>query len=87
MKDHARLRKALAPAFSGRALELQEPIIEHHVQLLMDKLHLMVEDSPMPNSAIVNLVKWISFTTFDIISDLGWGSSFNCLNTGKYTHG
>ncbi|MCJ1245733.1 hypothetical protein MMC30_002937 [Trapelia coarctata] len=82
--DHARFRKAMAPAFSGKALKLQEPIIMHHLDILMDKLHRFIDDSPDHGSAVVNLVEWINFTAFDIISDLGWGSSFNCLKSGKY---
>ncbi|MCJ1240351.1 hypothetical protein MMC14_008353 [Varicellaria rhodocarpa] len=94
VEDHARFRKALGPAFSDRAVALQEPIVMCHVDLLVGALKRMVEaeegkeeeesEGRSTGGTVVNLVEWINFTTFDIISELGWGSSFNCLREGKY---
>lgn len=35
---------------------------------------------------MVDIVKWLNFTTFDIVGDLGLGESFHCLEDGEY-HG
>ena len=37
-------------------------------------------------TAIVDVVQWLNFTTFDIIGDLSLGESFGCLQEAKY-HG
>jgi hypothetical protein len=31
-----------------------------------------------------DMVKWINFTTFDLIGDLSIGKSFGCLNDSQY---
>lgn len=36
------------------------------------------------NETVVDFVSWINFTTFDIISDLGWGTSFRGLEHQEY---
>ncbi|CZR53260.1 related to cytochrome P450 CYP3/CYP5/CYP6/CYP9 subfamilies [Phialocephala subalpina] len=81
--DHARFRKAIAPAFSEKAVKLQEPIVTQYIDLLIKKLREKVEES-QSKSAVVDVVHWINFATFDIISDLGWGKSFHCLEKQDY---
>ncbi|KAE9375433.1 isotrichodermin C-15 hydroxylase [Stipitochalara longipes BDJ] len=81
--DHARFRKAIGPAFSDKAIRLQEPIITHYVDLLIKKLRQKVEENQYKRPTI-EVVRWLNFTTFDIISDLGWGESFNCLEKQDY---
>ena len=78
IEDHARFRKALGPAFSTKAVELQEPLIASYITLLVRKFHQKIEQSS-GNAADVDILRWISLTTFDIMSGLGWGSSFKCL--------
>ncbi|KAL8665787.1 MAG: hypothetical protein Q9202_001909 [Teloschistes flavicans] len=82
--DHARFRKALGPAFSEKAVKAQEPTITLYVELLIHSLRRMIEDSPNEDSVVVNMVEWLGYTTFDIIGDLGWGNSFNCLRNKGY---
>ena len=31
----------------------------------------------------MDVVEWFNYATFDIIGDLGWGSSFDCLKSQK----
>ncbi|KAF8863522.1 cytochrome P450 [Acephala macrosclerotiorum] len=81
--DHARFRKAIAPAFSEKAVKLQEPIITQYIDLLVQKPKKKVEESKT-KSAVVDVVRFINFCTFDIISDLGWGESFHCLEKQDY---
>jgi cytochrome P450 len=79
--DHQRVRKALAHAFSEKALREQEPFIKHYVDLLIGKLR------GVANSGMAaDMVEWYDFTTFDIIGDLAIGKSFNCLQDSQY-HG
>jgi len=80
--DHARFRKALGPAFSDKAIREHETTILAYVNLLVSRLREKITESG--DAAVVNLVEWINYTTFDIISDLGWGVSFQCLEKAEY---
>ncbi|RDL42248.1 uncharacterized protein BP5553_02227 [Venustampulla echinocandica] len=73
---HARMRRNLSHGFSEKALRDQEPIIKSYVDLLIQRLH---ENSKEP----VDVVKWFNFITFDIIGDLTFGESFECLKTSQ----
>jgi cytochrome P450 len=84
MTDHARFRKAIGAAFSDKAVKLQEPIINQYVDLLIKRLRRSAEENEDQRSSVVDVVRWLNFTTFDIISDLGCGKSFNCLDKQDY---
>lgn len=79
--DHARYRRLLSHAFSERALKQQEHLVQSYIELLVEKLR---ECASTPNTAVVDLVQWLNFTTFDIIGDLSLGESFHCLEIGSY---
>ena len=80
--DHARFRRVLAPAFSEKSVYEQEAMITEHVNLLVRKLENLTKDGPMQNKAVIDVLKWFNYTTFEIIGDFIWGSSFGCLNHG-----
>lgn len=80
--DHARFRRILAPAFSEKLVYEQEAMITEHVNLLVRKLKGLTKDGPLQNTAVVDVLKWFNYTTFDIIGDFIWGSSFGCLDHG-----
>ncbi|PVH87312.1 cytochrome P450 [Cadophora sp. DSE1049] len=69
---HARHRRNLAPGFSEKILREQEALITKYFDLLIQRLR---EKSDTP----VNLVEYYEFATVDIISDLAFGESFDCL--------
>lgn len=81
--DHARFRKVLQAAFSEKATREHEPTVQHYVGLLIARLNEAASDSK-GNAVTVDLVQWLNFTTFDIIGDLGWGSSFGSLEGNSY---
>jgi cytochrome P450 len=80
--DHARMRRAMQPAFTEKALTAQESLIQHHVDLLIQRLNEMTSTDTA--RAEIDMVQWISFTTLDIIGDLGFGEPFGCLQMGQY---
>ena len=80
--DHARMRRLLGYAFTGSAMKDQEPLITFYLEHLVDKLKEQIEG---PSGGKVDLVKWYNFTTFDIIGDLLFDQSFECLKSGE-TH-
>ncbi|KAI0471245.1 cytochrome protein [Xylaria cf. heliscus] len=77
-KDHFRYRRAMLPAFSDKALRLQEPLIRVYIDLLITRLR---EQSNIGKP--VNMVRWYNFTTFDLIADLAYGTPLQGLAEGK----
>lgn len=77
--DHRRQRRQIGHAFSDVALAQQESIIAKYVNLLMDRLSGHAKDGQA-----VDIVKWLNFTTFDIIGDVVFSESFSCLESNGY---
>lgn len=80
-EDHARMRRFLSHAFSSKALHEQEPILHKYADLLIDKLAELVRESCSP---VVDMTRWFNFCTFDLIGDLAFGESFDCLASSTY---
>ena len=79
--DHTRYRKALSHAFSAKALQAQEPILQMYVDKLILRLK-MVAESRLP----ADMVKWYNLATFDLIGDLAFGEPFGGLDSSEYHH-
>ena len=77
---HARMRRILAHAFSGKALEMQEPLIQSHVDILMDQL----KRNSVMSGGKVDVEAWFRWTTFDIMGELGFGESIDCLRSERH---
>lgn len=88
--NHQRMRKVLGYAFSERALKEQEPIIQSYIDALMQKLRARCAVEPMSLSlstvsTSIDAAKTFYFVTLDILSDLTFGESFNCIeNDGEH---
>lgn len=78
--NHARVRRLLAHGFSSKALHEQEPILHNYADLLVQKLYEQVPNMPKA----IDLNKWYTFTTFDLIGDLSFGEPFQCLENKQY---
>ncbi|KJX93445.1 cytochrome P450 like protein [Zymoseptoria brevis] len=77
--DNARMRKALAPAFSEHALKQYDARFTHWCAMLRRKLGESV-DKETP----VDMVKMFNCTTFDILSDMMLSEPLNMLEDGEY---
>jgi hypothetical protein len=55
--------------FSDKALKEQEPLITNYVDKLFSRLR---EKAGQPQTAVVDLVKWYNYTTFDVSSSMLW---------------
>jgi len=77
-EDHRRLRRQLGYAFSETALREQGGIISQYVDMLIEQLSLRSQ-----TGEAVDIVKWLNYTMFDIISDLTFAESFNSLSSGN----
>ncbi|KAF2685242.1 cytochrome P450 monooxygenase-like protein [Lentithecium fluviatile CBS 122367] len=77
--DHTRIRRLLNHAFSDGALRNQEHIINSYVSLFIEKLQKKAEgDIP------VDIVRYLNFTTFDILGDLCFAEPFDALKNEAY---
>ena len=79
--DHARYRRLLSHTFSSLALRQQEHLLQSYIALLIHRLRSCASS---PETATVDTVHWLYFTTFDIIGDPSLGSSFHCLDKSRY---
>lgn len=79
-RSHARFRKAMDPAFTERAVRAQEPIIQNYVGSLILNLRKTVAEG----SGVVDIVRWYAFVAFDLVGDLGFGESFDCLQHTEF---
>lgn len=79
-EEHSLLRRQLAHGFSERSMQAQEPIIGAYVDTLIDRLRSNATAGKNP----LNMREWLNWTTFDIIGDLAFGSSFGCLENSNY---
>ncbi|RFU25703.1 hypothetical protein B7463_g10633, partial [Scytalidium lignicola] len=80
-ETHARQRKIISHAFSDKALKDQESFVLEYLRRLIVQLR---ERASNPGTAVVNLVQWFDWTTFDIIGDLSFGEPFDCLKNSSY---
>ncbi|KAK4197812.1 putative cytochrome P450 [Triangularia verruculosa] len=82
---HGRVRRLIAPAFTTSALRNQEPILRRYVTLIIDRLRdIVTTDKDGKNSIEIDIVPWLNFVTFDMLGDLAFGESFDCLQTSQY---
>ena len=79
--DHSRMIRVLSHAFSDKALKEQEAFIRVHVENLINGLKKQIEG---PSKGKVDLSDWYHWTTFDVIADLAFGESFNCVRDANY---
>lgn len=76
--DHSRYRRLLSHGFSERAIREQEPVVQSYVDLLIRGLHQRAKEGPQ------DMVAWFNWITFDVIGDLTFDRSFDCLRNQAY---
>jgi averantin hydroxylase len=74
-ESHRRFRRSLAHAFSNQGLRDQSPRILEYANQLVACLSRHAKEGP------VDMVKWFSWTTTDVIGDLAFGETFGCLKS------
>ena len=81
------MRRLLNHGFTEHALRTQEPIVQKYINLLIERLRERIKETSGTNNrkeAVLDIVPWLNFTTFDIFGDLGFGESFDCLQHSRY---
>ncbi|GME32624.1 uncharacterized protein LAJ45_07093 [Neofusicoccum parvum] len=74
---HGNLRKLYAHAFSTKALQKQEEIVQGHIHGFLRQLHTLGNTNDD-----LDMSKWFELVTFDVISDLTFGESFGSVQSG-----
>ena len=83
--DHSRMRRMLTNSFSEKTLQSQESVIESYMDLAMARFRAMAIAGDTKDAGVVlNMLDWLNYFTIDIIGDLGFGESFNCLRDSQY---
>lgn len=80
--DHVRLRRGLSPAFSDKGIRDQEPMLQTHAALLVQRLRDTIHDRAIAGK--VDISCWLNWVTFDIMGDLAFGEPFGCLQRCEY---
>jgi cytochrome P450 len=78
-KNHARQRRTISHAFSVDALRQQEQLTAQFVDLFISK----IGEEAAANNQVVEINSWFNYLTFDIIGEMAFGESFNCMASGK----
>lgn len=80
------MRRLLNHGFTEQALKAQEPIVQKYVGMLIERLRERAEqpEDGSGGGAVLDIVPWFNYTTFDIFGDIGFGESFNCLQHSRY---
>lgn len=77
-QGHRRQRRILAHAFSQAAMYQQEPVIMHFVDLFISRISVFAKDGKP-----IDLMRWFNYTTFDIIGELMFAETFDCLKDSE----
>ncbi|KAJ5870143.1 cytochrome P450 [Penicillium solitum] len=78
-KKHGRMRKLLSAAFATKSLVEQEVIVAQAIDLFIDQLGR----KGGPETSGLDLTKWYEMAAFDILGEMAFGESFNCIKSGE----
>ncbi|KAG4271458.1 hypothetical protein FPRO04_14680 [Fusarium proliferatum] len=80
-QDHRQQRNGLSHAFSGHSLNEAQAVIEDYTELFINQIG--EKGGPETNGVDVSIVyNWL---TFDIIGQLTFGESFDCIKQWKHS--
>ncbi|KAK3215581.1 hypothetical protein GRF29_8g424887 [Pseudopithomyces chartarum] len=86
--EHSKMRRALSYGFSDRGIREMESRMGRMLSKMLCRLaDVCDQDRTKPTankqseatSGVVDLTKWCNFMTFDMIGELAFGESFECL--------
>ncbi|KAI4722872.1 putative cytochrome P450 monooxygenase [Aureobasidium sp. EXF-10727] len=78
--DHGRQRKMLAPAFSERALKLQQSMLTTYTGMMVERL-----EERMKQNKSIDMAKVFNCVTFDTIADLMFGKPLGLCKDMEYS--
>lgn len=79
---HKNVRRALNPFFTVTTVSTYEPVVERTIEVLTKEL-----DNRFVNhhgiQGTIDFPSWLSFFTFDVISDLTWSKPYGFITRGE----
>ncbi|KAH7009126.1 cytochrome P450 [Microdochium trichocladiopsis] len=79
-ENHARVRRIFSPAFSERALRQQEPLFQKYTKLLLETM-----ENDLKAGEKLEMTRFLTFTTFDIMADLCFGHPLELLSRNQWS--
>ncbi|KAI1355387.1 cytochrome protein [Xylaria sp. FL0043] len=79
-QQHALKKKNLLAAFSTKALNAQEALVQECWDRFVEKIGPLSRETP----GGINIVKWFEMATFDILGEMAFGESFHCVENGEH---
>lgn len=87
-EEHARVRRAFAPAFSERSLKRQEGLFQRYVDLLVSKIRAQCQADGKgggERGGRVEMVRMLNYMAFDIMAELCFGEPLGLLDGMEYS--
>lgn len=78
-RKHGQMKKSLSAAFSTRALSEQEEIVSKCIDDFITRIGI----DGAPESKGLNMTKWYEMIAFDILGEMAFGESFQCIENGQ----
>ncbi|KAL8826318.1 MAG: hypothetical protein Q9191_003869 [Dirinaria sp. TL-2023a] len=78
-QKHRQMKSSLSAAFSTKALLEQETIVANTINAFIDRVG---KDSG-PASRGLNMTKWYEMVAFDVLGEMAFGKSFQCIEKGE----
>lgn len=87
--QHAATRRKLGQGFSDRAMREMESIIQGYITQFLERLQQRCDEAQSEvdmkkETVVLDLHKWFNFLSFDLIGDLAFGESYDCLKNEEY---
>lgn len=79
-QKHRQMKSSLSAAFSTRALLEQERTVADIVDTFIDRIG--TDGGPKSMNGL-NVTKWYEMVAFDVLGDMAFGQSFQCIENGE----
>jgi cytochrome P450 len=95
-EEHSKMRRTLSYGFSDRGIRDLEPrmieVLDKMMRRLLDicgdreswSSHQSARVGTQTGEAVVDITEWLNFLTFDMIGELTFGESYECLEKASY---
>ncbi|OGM45572.1 cytochrome P450 monooxygenase [Aspergillus bombycis] len=78
---HGYLRRQMSHGFSEKSMREQEDTIRHYADLMISYLSTQANGQ---KENVVDFTRWYNYFTFDVMGQLVFGESFNCLQSSDF---
>lgn len=87
--EHTVIRRGLGSGFSDKSMRTMEPIIQDYITKFTQRLRQQCQGSKndgdeQESAVVLDLHEWFNLLSFDLIGDLAFGESYECLEKGRY---